>query len=96
MTGRHEDERGTKDADLLGCDLNWWYPIHRPKGRHERRSRSLMLYIETRTSGNILSNPIAAYIEAQKQDAHADEVMAEFMGTKALNMAKIAKSLRMM
>ena len=83
MTGRHEDERGTKVPDLLGCELRLadWYPIHRPEGRHERRSRSLALYIEARTAGrNILSDPIAAYVEARKQDVYADEVMAEFMG----------------
>jgi hypothetical protein len=68
-TGRHEDERGTKVADLLGCDLSWWYPIHRPQGRHERRSLTQTL----------LWDPLALDIEKQKQDAHADAVMAEFM-----------------
>ena len=84
MTGRHEDERGTKDADLLGIDpLWWWYPIDRPQGRHERRSRPLALYIEARNRNmNILSDPIAAYVEARKQDVYADAAMAEFLGLK--------------
>ena len=65
VTGRHENEHGTKNADLLGVDLIWWYPVDRPRGRHEWQTPSLALYIEA---------------QEIVKTWRTDRVMAEFMG----------------
>ena len=81
MTARHKiSHRGYHEllADYLNR-LAFYDGSNSSRGQHETRPRSL-----TQT---LLWDPLARELETNKQDAHADKVMAEFMGLSTKEIA---------